>query len=419
MRVIHLSTSDILGGAARCTYRIHRALMEAGIDSRLLVSRKSSGDPTVIEAYPGRWGQLRHRWHEVVEAYPLRRYPQRTAAKFSPGWNRSSIAHVVNALQPEVVHVHWINHGFLGIRDLPQLRAPLVWQLLDHWPFTGGCHFQGPCVKFETACGACPVLQSIEPSDLSAKTLQAKRTAWHDRHIELVAPNAATLRSANASAIFKRQPATQIPIAVDTNVFQPVPMAEARLRLGLDSTALVIACGSSDTTDPRKGFDIVRAALARWVGTRREKKLVLACFGGGDLTVDVPGITTRSFGFVSDETTLVQIYSAADAMIVASREETGPAVTAEALACGTPVIGFPVGMTADVVAHERNGYLASVFDPNSLAAGIDWIAGRRGDSTVRNAARESAVLHLDARSQVPRYLEVYRRAIEHVENAAS
>ena len=49
MRVVHLSTSDIRGGAARGAYWLHRALAGRGVDSRMLVGRKYSTDPTVVE----------------------------------------------------------------------------------------------------------------------------------------------------------------------------------------------------------------------------------------------------------------------------------------------------------------------------------------------------------------------------------
>ena len=47
MKVLHLSYSDINGGAARATYRIHHALRKEGIDSRMWVNKLSSEDWTV------------------------------------------------------------------------------------------------------------------------------------------------------------------------------------------------------------------------------------------------------------------------------------------------------------------------------------------------------------------------------------
>ena len=43
MKVLHLSSSDTSGGAARSSYRIHKSLLDKGLDSYLLVNNKSPG----------------------------------------------------------------------------------------------------------------------------------------------------------------------------------------------------------------------------------------------------------------------------------------------------------------------------------------------------------------------------------------
>ena len=44
MKIFHLSSSDISGGAARSAYRIHKALHSKGLHSKLLVNNKVSKD---------------------------------------------------------------------------------------------------------------------------------------------------------------------------------------------------------------------------------------------------------------------------------------------------------------------------------------------------------------------------------------
>ncbi len=48
MKILHISESDIRGGAARAAYRLHRALRDAGLDSRMRVQRRFSDDWTVM-----------------------------------------------------------------------------------------------------------------------------------------------------------------------------------------------------------------------------------------------------------------------------------------------------------------------------------------------------------------------------------
>ena len=48
MKILHLSTHDTSGGAARAAYRLHKGLQNIGLDSQMLVQEKSSSDRTVI-----------------------------------------------------------------------------------------------------------------------------------------------------------------------------------------------------------------------------------------------------------------------------------------------------------------------------------------------------------------------------------
>src|SRR6266481_3416277 len=52
VRVTHLSSFDLLGGAARSAYRLHASLSGLGIDSRLFVGEKEYNDPSVIPFAP-------------------------------------------------------------------------------------------------------------------------------------------------------------------------------------------------------------------------------------------------------------------------------------------------------------------------------------------------------------------------------
>jgi hypothetical protein len=87
----------------------------------------------------------------------------------------------------DVIHLHWVNQGFLSLKNIYQLSAlgkPIVWTLHDMWAFTGGCHYSSDCVRFKEVCGFCPYLRNPGPEGLSdgdrslfvvAKNLAAKK----------------------------------------------------------------------------------------------------------------------------------------------------------------------------------------------------------------------------------------------------
>ena len=48
LKVLSICTSDSSGGAARAAYRIHKAVVELGVDSRMFVKHKCTDDPEVL-----------------------------------------------------------------------------------------------------------------------------------------------------------------------------------------------------------------------------------------------------------------------------------------------------------------------------------------------------------------------------------
>ena len=48
MKVLHLSTDDFSGGASRAAYRLHTALLQCGVDSRMRVLVNQTANDRVI-----------------------------------------------------------------------------------------------------------------------------------------------------------------------------------------------------------------------------------------------------------------------------------------------------------------------------------------------------------------------------------
>lgn len=111
MKVLHLSTSDGGGGAARGAFWLHRALA-ADLDSAMLVQHKVSDDPRVTEYRPALASRLARRAERRVRE---RLHP---AQYFSPAALNLPVHRQVNALRPDVVNLHWVGDGFLSPESL-------------------------------------------------------------------------------------------------------------------------------------------------------------------------------------------------------------------------------------------------------------------------------------------------------------
>ena len=177
MKVVHLSTDDTRSGAGRAAYRLHHGLRGIGVDSWMLVDRKESQESRV--AGPGStWAKAVARSARHLDGLPVRLYRRRLAGEFSPQLLPRLVLPRLRALAPDVVHLHWVNFGFVPVTAVPRMAKSMVLSLNDMWPFTGGCHYTEDCRGYTESCGSCPALSSRRNLDLSRLIWRRKCRAW-------------------------------------------------------------------------------------------------------------------------------------------------------------------------------------------------------------------------------------------------
>jgi glycosyltransferase involved in cell wall biosynthesis len=123
------------------------------------------------------------------------------------------------------------------------------------------------------------------------------------------------------------------------------------------------------------------------------------------------GFPIHYTGHLHDDLSLRALYSAADAVVVPSRQEAFGQTASEAHACGTPVIAFNVGGLPDIVVHRRTGYIAKALDPVDLATGISWLLSQQDGALLRSNARAWAVAQFASERIAREYRSVYRIAV--------
>jgi glycosyltransferase involved in cell wall biosynthesis len=79
----------------------------------------------------------------------------------------------------------------------------------------------------------------------------------------------------------------------------------------------------------------------------------------------------------------------------------------ESLACGTPVVGFDIGGSSDMIEHRTNGYLAKPFDTTDLACGIEWVLNNASYEELCQNARKKVVSEFDSKVVALKYMELY------------
>ncbi len=380
MKVLHLSTADANGGAARGAYWMHKALQQAGIDSHMLVAEKFTSDSTVTGSRGITGSQkIKRGIRQTVEYWPLKHYKHKRPGAFSPAIYPGNIVAQVNNIDPDIINLHWVAGGLLRPQDLALFQQTrhrhLVWTLRDMWPFTGGCHYSAECTAYQDGCGQCPALGSQKMRDLSYRTWHRKQAAWKDLEITIAPLSEWLADCARQSKLFAHQRIQVIYNAIDTEKYRPIEKLTARGLLKLPADKKLILFGAlSPTADVRKGFSFLRTALQHLSAQSQLDSLEAVVFGtdrpAQDLDLRLP---TTFLGRLADDVTLALAYAAADVMVVPSTQEAFGKTAIEAMACGTPVVAFDTtGLRASVV-HQYNGYFARCFDAVDLAKGISWV----------------------------------------------
>ncbi|MEG4943298.1 glycosyltransferase family 4 protein [Microcoleus sp. F4-D5] len=374
MKVVLINTSDSEGGAARAAYRLHQGLQGIGVSSQMLVKNKKSGAPNVILSQNG----IANKFDKIISTIsnsPLRLYPERNPAIFSPEWLPDSLAAKVAKIQPDIINLHWVCGGYMQVESVPKFNKPLVWTLHDMWPFTGGCHYSEECDRYTKSCGSCPQLHSSKDSDLSRWVWQRKAKAWKNIDLTLVSPSAWLAKCASSSSLLKDFRVEVIPNGINTQKYKPINRHWAREIVNLpQDKQIVLFGGASGTGDRWKGFNLLVSALQSLSKSGWKDRIELLVFGSSQPENAVElGFKAHYLGNLADDISLATVYAAADVFVAPSVYDNLPNTVMEAGACAIPSVAFNIGGLPDMIEHCSNGYLAKPYETEDLARGIAWV----------------------------------------------
>jgi glycosyltransferase involved in cell wall biosynthesis len=416
LKVVHLSTYDTFGGASIAALRLHLALLKEQTDSQLLVQTKKGQAPGVITAQTGSFSQQSAFLRFFMERLAFLPHERHRSLRFafSPAVTGLPLHRHPVVQQADLLHLHWVNFGFLSISQLKALLSlgkPVVWTLHDMWAFTGGCHYAGSCLQYQTHCTHCPMLRSSGNHDLSWQVFEKKQKTLTGKSLHIVGCSQWMTRLAQESSLLKHFLASHIPNALDTDFFSRTDSQQARRQLGLPADSRLLLFGTLNAEDPRKGFSFLQQALHQLHSIPLPTPLELLVFGKAnpEVLAQLP-FKVHSLGSLPPER-VVEAYSAADVLVVPSLEDNLPNVVAEGMACGLPVAAFQSGGIPEMVDHLQNGYLAPTGDASALAKGLYHLLYEADLAVFSNNARQKALSTYSQHLVASQYKTLYQHLL--------
>lgn len=374
MKVLNISTYDY-EGAASATYRLHRNLLANNIESKMLVSKKTKNDDTLIEIERTKFNRFKNSLFDKLDG-KLKIYRGKYNFIDKQRYVNASSEEIIKKLdfKPTIIVLHWISN-FLSLKVIYELQqyynAKVFWYQMDMAPMTGGCHYAWDCTGYQTDCSNCPAIRWIK-QDSPMKFLEYKKKYIDLMNITPITGGKFVQRQVESSYLFKNQTFKKVMLGLDSNLFKPSEnVIELKKKYNLNETnKRIVFFPSYDIRNERKGFKYLLNALEILENKNPETKDTLLLLTAGHvenkILSEVTTYEVRHLGYLDSDKKLTEAYQLADLFISASIEDSGPMMVAESILSGVPVLAFNMGLAEDLITDGITGYVAELKNSNDL-----------------------------------------------------
>lgn len=394
-------------GAGLAMLRLHKALLSSGCSSKVLVASKTSDLETVYVAQPNfnffkfssnrivRFFQKKkiknigfsnqvEKYEKMVYAIP----EEHQTGMFTFPVTHYDISEHPLVKEADIIHLHWISNFVDYESFFKKVNKPIVWTFHDLNPLMGGFHYPYYKQNYNS------YYQNIEDDFVSIK-----QTSLNDKsNIALVAISEDIKIEISKSKIFNQNIVYSISNSVDGEKFKLLDKISCKKSLGLDNYKYVILFVSDYLNNPVKGLNILVEVLELFAS----KDIALLCVGSG-VAPKSSAFDIIHFSSINQERLLSIFYSAADVFTMTSIEEAFGQTTIEAMACGTPVVAFPVGIAKEII-NDSNGVICKGKSVNALGEGLKKCIANNYDPMV---IRKQVVDKFNAEKIANEYVSFY------------
>lgn len=390
MKVLHITSTDD-GGAGLCCLRIHQSLLNLGIESKVVTLRNTKH---VLEEYE--FGFYRDRiskiWSKVLRKVGLSITERNKLMKLMEenGAIYSSPVSPINLLDckwvkwADVIHLHWVCN-YLDIPSFMRgVSKPVVWTLHDENFFYGIAHYSG-------------ALLAEHP--LEKHYAHIKREALgHVDKLGIVLLSDYFQNKFRNNKLLSGREVRVINNPVNAKAFVPILKSEARKMLHIAEDDIIFAFTAFDINDERKGLDVLSQAIAEI----RNPRIRILAIGGNCESIERTNVI--SIGMRKGTTAMSAALSAADYYAMPSMQEAFAQSPMEAMACGLPVVVYPVSGTSELVT-EQNGVICEDFTLAALTKGIEVLMSKKYNP---EEIRQDMVNRFSPEKIAKEYIDLYK-----------
>tara|TARA_B100000795_G_scaffold50853_1_gene33363 strand:- start:2040 stop:3251 length:1212 start_codon:yes stop_codon:yes gene_type:complete len=398
IKVLHIVGGKFTNGAVKGAKILHEALLENNIESKFVNDTPLNTKRIDKNIFFVNYTYLNILFNKIcvlTEKVLKTLFLHSPRETFTLSFFGRDITKLEEYKTADIIHIHWLNQGFIKLSSISKIKKPVVWTLRDMWAFTGGSHYTMDFEKYEKS-KLSTIIKNFKKKSYKKSFYFIAISDW----LKNKALQSDVLREFNVERIYNN---------IDLKKFNNINKKQGKDFLNINTDKKIILYGANNPQSKRKGWDIFVESLKKL----DKSKYYLLIFGNfwSHKTLDKIGFEYKSLGFIDDTKILNSVYSCADLFVASSIQDGWPKTFAEAMYCKTPVVCFSNTSIAEIVNHKINGYVVQNFDSNQLKDGIEWLSRAIDNNNLNVESVKNRIEEFGSDKIAKKYIKLYEKIL--------
>lgn len=313
----------------------------------------------------------------------------------------------IDEICPDIIHLHNLHSNYINVpllfHYIQKRGIETVITLHDCWFFTGKCcHFlYDGCNLWKSGCGNCPRKRKEIPSyffDRSSEDFREKRKLIGENpYVHVVGCSQWLTACARESLLAERVEKT-ICNGIDLDIFKPYQTDVYENLHKCDAFIILGMANKWLSEDGRETYNHVVKKLGP-----RMKLFLIGCTP--KQIAENSNAHVFMSGFIKNRIELAKCFSSADVFVNVTKADSFPTVNIESIACGTPVITYDSGGSAEIV-DRQTGEVVPYGNYEQLLQSIKRIQ-ENGKQSYSRKCRQRAELLYNKNKTFLEYVKLY------------
>lgn len=390
-KILIISSSDVNSASGIIAYDLHIGLAKKNRSEILTLHSKVKEEGVVSYNSSYQWF-LKRLKNKIIYFLFKKIKTNRDYYFFDVDQNKSlvninRVAKIVN--KPDIIIAYFMG-GFFTIKDLYNLQArynnvPVFLVMADMIYITGGCHYSWDCVGYKEECSECPAIIPKKDKHYASDNLKMNKKLIDEMNVNLIALSSQDYEYAKQSSLFKSKKVSFILGGINLGVFNyKNNQTKLKTQNGVPANDFVILFGAVKVGEKRKGVKYFIEAINYLSENNKSNRITIVSIGNGQLEDLLPNTKFNivNLGYISDYNKLSEVYNIADVFVTTTIQDSGPMMVNQAIACGTPVVCFDIGVARDIVINGKTGFRVELYNSVEIAKAIMNLYGLENNERI-------------------------------------